>query len=89
MSAKVAFLGRPLQANERSPRLTLNPAALIGKQSQVWVVNDGKVSLRQISTGAKLGDALEVKAGLKAGDRVVLNPPDKLKDGASVREAEK
>ena len=31
----------------------------------------------------KLGDLVEVE-GVKAGDRVVLSPPEKLRDGAAV-----
>jgi hypothetical protein len=30
------------------------------------------------------GDRLEVQAGLQAGDRVVLSPPESLQDGSRV-----
>jgi HlyD family secretion protein len=38
-----------------------------------------------VSTGRNLGDVLEVRGeGLKAGDRLVLAPPDKLQAGGLV-----
>lgn len=90
MSAKVAFLSRPLQPQERKPRLTVPPAALAGQTSSVWVAtDDGRATRRPIRLGARLGDVLEVAAGLKAGEKIVLNPPARLSDGDSVREAEK
>ncbi len=42
-----------------------------------------------ISTGEQLGDMIEVLSGIKSGDRVVLTPLDKLKDGVRVKVAEK
>ena len=91
MSAKVAFLSKPVGAGEETPRTTINPAAVAsrGDKSIAFVVMDGVAQEREIATGEKLGDLLVVTGGVKAGDRVVLNPPKGLKTGSRVKQAEK
>jgi RND family efflux transporter MFP subunit len=86
MSARVSFLERPVSREEEQPRITVNPGAVVtrsGKQV-VFQVKGGKVSEVPVTTGEKLGEVLEVKAGVKAGDKVVVNPPKKLKTGSRV-----
>jgi multidrug efflux pump subunit AcrA (membrane-fusion protein) len=51
---------------------------------QVGVVRDGKVSVTEVTPGHDFGDQIEIVAGLKAGDQVVLNPPDSLVSGQEV-----
>jgi HlyD family secretion protein len=90
MSAKVAFLSRPLAADERDPVNALQPSAIVsrGGRSVVFVVRDGRLSEIPVQTGRKLGDMVEVKgAALAAGDRVVLRPAEPLRDGERVRAA--
>jgi len=69
------------------PRLTVPKSAVFerGGLSGVFVVKDGKAGLRWIAVGASQGEHTEVRAGLEAGERVVLNPQD-LTDGAPVQE---
>ena len=51
----------------------------------VYVIgDDNKVSVRPIKLGATDGDLSQVTDGLKAGERVVIDGADRLKDGASV-----
>jgi multidrug efflux pump subunit AcrA (membrane-fusion protein) len=90
MSAKVAFLERPVSAGEERPRTAINPAAVItrGGKTFVFLVKDNRVIETPITTGPKLGDMLEVTAGLKAGDKVVLKPSGKLKTGSMIKVAE-
>ncbi|MFM8376257.1 MAG: efflux RND transporter periplasmic adaptor subunit, partial [Phenylobacterium sp.] len=54
---------------------------------RVWVLKDGRVQPRAITTGARGVKLTEVLAGLSAGDRVVLSPPARLKPGARVTAA--
>jgi RND family efflux transporter MFP subunit len=55
---------------------------------QLAVVNsEGQVELRRITLGRDFGATLEVLAGASASDRVVLNPPDALVSGMTVRVA--
>ena len=56
---------------------------------QVAVVKNGKtISLVPIIPGRDFGTEIEIAAGLKADDLVVLNPSDSLIDGATVRVAD-
>lgn len=64
------------------------PTAAIQRGSPgayVYVVNpDGTVSVRQISVGVIDGTTAEVKTGLSAGERVVVDGTDRLRDGLHV-----
>jgi hypothetical protein len=51
---------------------------------QVGVVKNGKVDLRELTPGHDFGNEIEVVAGLKADDQVVVNPPDSLVSGQQV-----
>lgn len=50
----------------------------------VYVVKNGKVERREVKTGIEQDNWVEIVAGLKPGDRVVVNPSDDLQDGAEV-----
>jgi RND family efflux transporter MFP subunit len=51
---------------------------------QVGVVRNGKVELAELTPGHDFGNDIEVVAGLKADDQVVMNPPDSLVSGQQV-----
>jgi len=70
----------------KDPKLMVPVEALFerGGLTGVFVVADGTASLRWIAPGARDGAAVEVRAGLNAGEQVVLNPVD-LVDGNPVR----
>ena len=73
------------------PALTLPSNVLLFRSEgpQVGVVGaDGKVALRSITLGRDFGPTIEVLEGVSATDRVVLNPPDSLVGGTTVRVAE-
>jgi multidrug efflux pump subunit AcrA (membrane-fusion protein) len=86
MSAKVAFLQRAPNADERKPVPAVRPEAVVkrGEKSVLYVVDD-KFAVKEVPAGTprKLGDLLQVD-GVKAGDKVVLSPPEKVRDGATV-----
>jgi membrane fusion protein, multidrug efflux system len=51
----------------------------------VYVINaDNTVSVRQITTGAVDGNTTAVTSGLSAGERVVIDGTDRLRDGLKV-----
>ena len=52
---------------------------------QVGVVRDGKVVLVDLVPGHDFGAEIEIVAGLKADDQVVVNPPDSLVTGQQVQ----
>ena len=56
---------------------------------QVAIVKNGKtISLIPVTPGRDFGTEIEIVAGLKGDEWVVLNPSDSLTDGATVRVAE-
>jgi RND family efflux transporter MFP subunit len=52
---------------------------------QAGVVRNGKVELADVTPGHDFGTEIEVVAGLKADDQVVMNPPDSLVSGQQVK----
>ena len=48
------------------------------------VAADGKVTLRRVTVGRNYGAEVELLAGVKEGERLVLNPPDWIGDGQAV-----
>jgi RND family efflux transporter MFP subunit len=57
-----------------------------GGLTGVFVVRDGKAFIRWVETGEHTGGLVEVRAGLKGGERVVLSPQG-LADGTTVEES--
>jgi RND family efflux transporter MFP subunit len=90
MSAKVAFLIRPVQESEKHPVTAVHPGAVVerGGRKTVFLLKDDRVRAVEVSTGRTIGDLVEVR-GVKSGERLVLNPGEKLKDGAAVSVAKK
>ena len=91
MSAKAAFLERPVLKEEQQPRTAINPAAVLSRDSRksVYLVKGNRVVETEIRTGARIGDMVEVLSGVNAGDKVALKPLEKLKDGKRIKTAEK
>jgi hypothetical protein len=48
-------------------------------------VKDGKVVLSALTPGHDFGNQIEIVAGLKAGDQVIVNPPDSIVSGQQVQ----
>jgi len=71
------------------PRITVPAAALFerGGLTGLFVVSEGKASLRWVAAGARDGDTVEIRAGVEPGERVVLDPTG-LVDGAPVKDVQ-
>ena len=69
------------------PRIMVPAGALFerGGLTGLFVVADGKARLRWVAAGARDGDAVEIRAGVEPGERVVLDPAG-LADGAPVND---
>lgn len=94
MSAKVAFLAREIGADQRNPFTVVHPEAVVTRdgQSVVFVVDGNNVRAVAVRTGERMGDAIAISGVAQAvqpGDRVVLRPNGKLRDGAAVKPAQK
>jgi RND family efflux transporter MFP subunit len=87
MSAKVAFLSKPLDPAAQQPRLIIPKGAVVARQDRSWafLVTGNQVKLVPLTLGPAMNDLVEVAEGLKEGDRVVLNPPPSLKDGSKIK----
>jgi RND family efflux transporter MFP subunit len=70
-----------------------NPVVLIPSQAVIFntdglsaaVVSNGKVELRKLELEADNGANVEVRIGLRPGDRVILSPPANIADGMRVQ----
>jgi RND family efflux transporter MFP subunit len=75
-----------LKIPAKNSTFLLPVSALIfrGDKLQVGVVRGGHVVVVDVTPGHDLGDQIEIIAGLKADDQVIVNPPDSLVSGQSV-----
>jgi RND family efflux transporter MFP subunit len=87
MSAKVAFLSRPVSEGEEKPLRAVPSAALVSAdgRSAVFAVRSDRVERVVVRVGRQLGDMTEILDGLRVGDRVVTAPLKKVKDGTRVK----
>ncbi len=86
MSAKVSFLQRELKPEERKPVTAVQQSAIAKRDGKdvLFIINDKNiVKQTEINVASKVGDLVQVSA-VKPGDKVVLNPSEKLKDGGIV-----
>jgi len=89
MGVKIALLRDPDAPGTAAavPRALLPKAAVrtVDGRSVVFVVNDDRLERRAISVGRENGDQVEVISGVSAGERVVIEGPQSLKDGDKVK----
>src|SRR3982751_4962374 len=89
MGVKVSFLSeRPASdAAAARPRLTLPKAAIRSAdgRSVVFLVHDDRVERRAVSVGSTIWYQTEVLSGVSAGERVIVEGPQTLKDGDKVK----
>jgi len=90
MSAKVAFLSREVSSDEQKPRLAVSQKALKQQNgtAMVFLVKGSRVNEVKVTKGPQLGDMVEISDGLKAGEKIVINPPGNLKDGSRIKLAQ-
>ncbi|KWF09472.1 efflux RND transporter periplasmic adaptor subunit [Burkholderia pseudomultivorans] len=90
MSAKIAFLSKPLSAQDRRPVTAVQASAVVERDGRpvVFVVKDDAVRAVPVTKGARIGELVAI-GGVKPGDTVVLAPDPKLRDGAKVTVAKK
>ena len=87
MAVKVAF--RAIEDGKAAPAVgtvTVPKAAIQNKDNRdiVWVVRDGKVERRAVTIAQTTGNESTIASGLSSGEKVVVNPPAGLADGAKI-----
>lgn len=88
MGVRVSFLEQAQPAApKRKPGVLVPAAAIVARDGDdvAFVVANGKAQRRMLKLGRTLGEDREVLEGLAGGETVVLDPPEDLVDGASVR----
>jgi len=71
----------------RAGKATRVPASALfrsGKEWSVFAVVSGVAKLRTLKVGQRNDEHAEVLAGVVSGDRVILHPSDRVKDGQAV-----
>ena len=91
MGVRVAFFDAPPARPTAAAPGVLVPAEAVradGGKEVVFVYANAKVERRAVTLGPDVGGRRQVLSGLRDGERVVLSPPESLKDGDAVRLAE-
>jgi RND family efflux transporter MFP subunit len=86
MGVRVTFQPKERPGAE-PPRVLLPRRALArrGERDVVFVVQGDVARRREVATKPAAGEDVEVTSGLEGGERVVVDPPSRLDDGAKVR----
>ncbi|OIP64383.1 MAG: efflux RND transporter periplasmic adaptor subunit [Nitrospirae bacterium CG08_land_8_20_14_0_20_52_24] len=90
MSAKVAFLQRPVGPGEQEPRTAVHPDAVLKRDGRqvVFLMESGRAVETPVTLGVRIGDMVEVTSGVKPGDKVILKPLNKIRDGERIKVVE-
>jgi HlyD family secretion protein len=85
MSAKVSFLTRALTEAEKKPVTAVQTTAVTKRDGKdvVFLIEENIAKQTAVTVAGKIGDLVQV-TGVKPGDKVVITPNEKLKDGAAV-----
>jgi RND family efflux transporter MFP subunit len=86
MSAKTAFLSRPVGAGEQAPVRAL-PAAAVGTrngQNVVFLIQGDRVREVPVQLGRRLSEMIELLDGPETGSRIAVSAVEKLTDGTRV-----
>jgi RND family efflux transporter MFP subunit len=90
MGVRVAFLeSKPAASGAAapSPGVLVPPEAIRqdGGKDVVYLIHDGRAERRAVSLGGTLGDSRHVRAGVTAGDAVIVEAPPTLRNGDAVK----
>ena len=69
-------------------RLLLAPTSALFRRGDGWalyVADDGRARLKEVTIGQRNGLSAEIRSGLNAGDRVIAHPDEKILDGTRVK----
>jgi len=88
MGLKVAFQGAGDTRNQPGHFVTVPKSAVhrVDGRDIVWLVRDGRIERRAVTADSAAGDQVSLSAGLDGGERIVVEGPDTLNEGAKVTE---
>jgi RND family efflux transporter MFP subunit len=89
MGVKVAFQATSSAAASTVARTVAVPTAavrLVDGHDVVFVARDGRAERRAVTVTAKNENEVIISAGVSAGERIVIGPPETLNDGAAITE---
>ncbi len=88
MSAKVSFLPRELadQPDASDPVLSVPSPAVAMRNGRrvVYQIKEDRAVEVPVTTGRTMGELIEIKNGIKEGDRVISKVDDQIQDGVKV-----
>jgi RND family efflux transporter MFP subunit len=89
MGVRVSFMSPPgAKAVAPAAGGVLVPADAVraeGDKGVVFVLAGERVERRTVTLGEKVGSERQVLSGVRAGERVVVSPPEALRDGSAVK----
>jgi RND family efflux transporter MFP subunit len=90
MSARVAFLSRPLSHEETRPFLAVHRSALAQRNGAhgIFKIEDDRARWIGVDRQAFVGDYLPLGDPWQPGEKIVLNPSLELRSGGKVKAAE-
>jgi HlyD family secretion protein len=89
MAVKVAFRAIDDGKAPASGSTVIIPKSAIQNKDGrdiVWIIRDGKVERRAVTIAQTTGDESTIAAGLNNGEKIVVNPPAGLAEGARISE---
>jgi HlyD family secretion protein len=88
MGVKVAFRSSADEPSAARAAIVVPKSAVRQESGQaiVYVLANGRVERRSITTGASRDDQLTVLAGLVSGEKIILEPLDKIQNGDRAEE---
>ncbi len=81
-SGKTATTASPAASRFRLPASAVHDA---GGKSVVWLVRDGRLTMREVTVGPVSGDYREATRGLSGGERIVVGGVEKPEEGMRVK----
>ena len=82
-----AFVRVAIETDVRDETILVPKRAIVEQDGESFVfVNDGETAIRRaVELGYEDGDAVEVRSGVSAGDKIIVAGQGKLKDGDKTR----
>jgi len=77
-----------LKVNRTSPIIKVPSQAIIFNKDGLFAAiagDDGKAQMRKLNVEYDNGADVEVRDGLKAGDKIILNPPSTIETGTKIK----